>query len=338
MENESHSAQEIEKYYKSISTEALIERFEIFRKAPYKNMRIIEIQEFLKMIFLWDSPAILPVSTSQMGSSYAKLYRIRNIEFCEKSELVNNYETEQIVTGISSESASRVGSQKLNESITISQDHLNIVKKNINNQIVSVDDFWEAPADKTSMGRINDEGESLLYTASDIRTAQLETHINSGDFFILITYKMKADQLLDLSLIGTTLIIKESLSDSTKEKLAMVVRFFTEEATRNVGEDKHFYQVSNAIAKFIREYSARDIDGWAHTSAHVEIHNMNRELQKMRDSLQLTTNFCLLPDKAHEKMEIESVQICVSGEKNYALIANLETYDENGKPIFKWII
>ena len=102
MENKSHNAQEIDKYYNSISKEELIERFEMFSKLPYKNMCISEIQEFLKKVFLWSSPAILPVSTSQMGSRVAKLYRIRNIEHCKKSELIDSHKSEQMIGDTSS--------------------------------------------------------------------------------------------------------------------------------------------------------------------------------------------------------------------------------------------
>ena len=335
MKNESYSAQDINKYYNSISKETLFERFKIFEKIHDTDMQISEIQEFLKNFLLWSNPAYLPIATIKMGSSLAKLYRIRNIDSCTESEL-SSHKSGQATCYVLPKSASIVNSGN----ITISLKHLNKAKLFIANELVSEKDFWEPSADKVNIkvGRLNDESESLLYTADGIRTAQLETNIKYGDIFILITYKLKTDQILDLSLIGTELHIKEELSDSTKEKLSMVVRFFTKEATRSVGKDKRFYKVSNAIAKFIREYSDQDTDGWAHTSAHAEIQNINRELQKTHDNLQLTTNFCLFPEKAHEKLEIESVQICVSNEKSYAPVAHLEKYNENGKPIFKWII
>ena len=303
-------------------------------------MCISEIQEHLKEVFLWNSPAILPVLTYQIRSHLAKLYKIRDIKLSEKNEFISNQKFEQMIFDISPNSASIVDSKKQSESITCSLNYLNTAKKIIDDQIVSVDDFWEAPIDKIKIeiGRANDDDESLLYTTNDIKTAQLEKSINLGDFFILITYKLKTDQFLEFSLIGTELFIKEELSDSVKEKLAMVVRFFTKEATRNIGEDRCFYRVTNAIAKFIREYSGRDTDGWAHTSAHAEIQNINRKLQKTNETLQLTTNFCLFPDRAHAKLEIESVQICISGENNYAPVAHLENFDANDKPKFKWII
>lgn len=321
MNPESYTAKDINEYYDAISKDKLLERLEMFRTLHFESMSIDDIQDCLKKVFLWKSPASIPHSMNQAGA--ASFYRIRTIKL--------ENEAESIYPAISEKGFNDKGETLFSIDVNLFEK----IKESISS-LKSEEEFWEAPPEYTAMGRANDKGEPILYlTLSDVEAAELETKTKINDFFILITYRCKKDQFLNLTKIGPASMIIEDLSDTTKEKIDIIGHFLTEEAMRNEANDKTKYKISNAIFKFMRECAGQETDGWAHTSVHMK--EINLKLQEMNKNLQLTTNVCLLPEIAHKKLEVHNVQICIAGDRRYYPIAYLEKYNKEGKPIFCWV-
>lgn len=154
-------------------------------------------------------------------------------------------------------------------------------------------DAWNAPEEKCKIGRINKEGESLLYTSpQNPNICVEEMGINDDERFCLIVYEAVKD-------IQTTLIgIWENSLDYTQEenlKMRMITNILKDLFTRDVGKGtEYWYRVSERIAKDYYDLPREMQDGWCYPSI----------------AAKLGYNVCFRPEVAKEVLRLVGVQIC----------------------------
>ena len=109
-------------------------------------------------------------------------------------------------------------------------------------------DCWEPPRELVTMGRLNKEGEPLLYTSPiDLFVAVDELKIPDREWFSLIEYEAVED--VNVAMIGGD-VDTGSLDDADALKVEMIQGFLRAEFTRDVGQGTEFlYQISEVIAK-----------------------------------------------------------------------------------------
>ncbi|MBE4910188.1 RES domain-containing protein [Bacillus luteolus] len=145
-------------------------------------------------------------------------------------------------------------------------------------------DAWNPPVKIVKTGRVNKEGESLLYVAEDMETAMKEMKMQNNQYFWLIVY----DVIKDVDLID----IGEYCFDNGEfdQIYRMIAAFFKYEFMRKVDiGQEHEYRVSNLIAKLFYPYTIYKVDGWSYPS-------VANEGSKC---------LCLAPEKARGKMKIK---------------------------------
>lgn len=157
--------------------------------------------------------------------------------------------------------------------------------------IKETDDAWNPPEKYVSKkGRLNNEHESVLYVAENIKTTVKEMKISEDKCFWLIVYVV--NNPLTVVNIGES-SSKGSPFSKTYNKVA---KFLREEFRRDVKPGEEYnYRVSNLIAKFFYPYSNHDFDGWSYPSVADEGEN----------------SICLKPIKAKEKLTIACVMHCL---------------------------
>lgn len=127
-------------------------------------------------------------------------------------------------------------------------------------------DLWAPPSDKAKASRLNVDGESVLYTATEEYIAVEETRIRKGDYFTLIRYEATCDfNIFHLGWGDLNITDYES-----KAKLDLIYDFLQTEFTREVGNGtEHLYKISYIIGRKILGLLANEnnIAGWAYPSA-----------------------------------------------------------------------
>ncbi|WP_280570694.1 hypothetical protein [Chromohalobacter sp. 296-RDG] len=156
----------------------------------------------------------------------------------------------------------------------------------------SESDAWNPPPHVVRKGRLNREGESLLYTTPiNPKVAVEEMQIPDGDNFSLIVYE--AMEEIRATTIGAR-CNDENLTSNEQLKLNMLNDFLAHEFTRDVGSGtEYLYDISETIAKDYFDLP-RDIqDAWCYPSV------ADRPM----------FNVCLRPEVARQKLSLVGVQI-----------------------------
>ena len=153
-------------------------------------------------------------------------------------------------------------------------------------------DAWNAPEDLCRVGRINKEGESLLYTSPSPNVCVEEMNIENGERFCLIVYE--SIKSIKATLIG----IWEDNPDLSKEdnlKMRMITNILGDLFTKEVGKGtEHLYRVSERIAKDNFDLPRDTQDAWCYPSIDAK----------------LGYNLCFRPDVAKELLKLIGVQVC----------------------------
>lgn len=115
-------------------------------------------------------------------------------------------------------------------------------------------DLWEAPQEKTPLGRLNLPNESLLYTAVETPNALMdETDLSPGDFFVLIKYNLvheiffktveKTD--VDEALTDRELNVEEAITEFVRSVLLIPASHYGSE-TYTITQQvlRHFYSLA----------------------------------------------------------------------------------------------
>lgn len=128
-----------------------------------------------------------------------------------------------------------------------------------------IGDCWEPPRGLVRAGRLNKEGEPLLYTApSDPGVAIGELKIPDDKWFSLIRYEAVED--VNVAVIGGDVDV-EDLDDSDALKIEMIQGFLQDEFTRDVGQGtEYLYRISEIIAKDYFDMPPVFQDAWCYPS------------------------------------------------------------------------
>lgn len=153
-------------------------------------------------------------------------------------------------------------------------------------------DAWNAPVDLCKAGRINKEGESLLYTSPSPNVCVEEMKIEDGNRFCLIVYE--SVKSIKASLVG----IWEDNPDLSKDenlKMRMITNVLGDLFSKEVGKGtEYLYRVSERIAKDYFDLPRDMQDAWCYPSIAAKIGH----------------NVCFQPEVAREVLKLIGVQIC----------------------------
>lgn len=154
-------------------------------------------------------------------------------------------------------------------------------------------DAWNPPSEcVTKLERLNDIGESLLYTSLDPNTPVEEMGIKDGERFLLIVYKAKRD--VKVAYIGYWKDQPE-LSREENLKMRMIHNILNDIFTKEVGQGtEYLYRASARIAKDYFDYPPEMQDAWCYLSI----------------ASKQGYNICFRPENARDILELLGVQIC----------------------------
>ncbi|MCL2020443.1 MAG: hypothetical protein FWG70_11925 [Oscillospiraceae bacterium] len=183
-------------------------------------------------------------------------------------------------------------------------------------------DFWNPPADKTPLGRLNKIGESLLYTAPiNPMVAIKEMNLEPNIFYAIIVYVARSD--IKVNIIGGDFDYE---ANGISDRKAIFIHeiynnFLRDEFSRDVGEGTEFlYKISEKIAKDYFDLPPRDVqDAWAYPS--VQDKSMY--------------NVCFKPDIAKELLELQGAIIAKNIKPDEITpVAVSRGFDNNGSSQF----
>jgi hypothetical protein len=180
-------------------------------------------------------------------------------------------------------------------------------------------DAWAPPADLiVQRGRINDVGESLLYTSLEFLTAVEEMKVMDDEVVCLIIYRTK--KKLNPLIIGYW-SYDNDLTKDENIKMRLYQNFLKDEFTRDVGVGtEYLYKISGRIVKDLFTAPRHMQDCWVYPSIG------KKESQ----------NVCFRGDDVKEMLELVGVQICKVDKKNSA--TNVDKvgsgFDEDGRFIY----
>lgn len=154
-------------------------------------------------------------------------------------------------------------------------------------------DAWNPPSEcVTKLERLNDIGESLLYTSLDPNTPVEEMGIKDGERFLLIVYKAKRD--VKVAYIGYWKECPE-LSREENLKMRMIHNILNDIFTKEVGQGtEYLYRASARIAKDYFDCPPVMQDAWCYPSI----------------ASKQGYNICFRPENARDILELLGVQIC----------------------------
>jgi hypothetical protein len=152
-------------------------------------------------------------------------------------------------------------------------------------------DAWSPPSQFVKPGRLNIEGESLLYTAPmSPKVAIEELKIPDDEIFSLIVYESTLD--IAVTAIGFNQEMA-TLNSDEKLKMSLINDFLTHEFTRDVGMGtEYLYKTSETIIKDYFDLPPQIQDAWCYPSV--------AEKQSV--------NVCFRPENAKEKLRLIGVQ------------------------------
>ncbi|GAA1122421.1 hypothetical protein GCM10009582_19570 [Arthrobacter flavus] len=158
----------------------------------------------------------------------------------------------------------------------------------------SIEDAWEAPADKVrSPGRLNKAGESLLYASyGNPLAVPNEIRVNENEYFSLLKYRV----VTEINLTGIGLPIRtEHFSGAAARGAGAISEFFGRQFSRRSRlNDGAHYLLSELIAKYNFDLPPDFHHGWAYPSV----------------ARPGALNVTLRPEEAHIRMELVGICIC----------------------------
>lgn len=183
-----------------------------------------------------------------------------------------------------------------------------------------IEDFWEAPPERTNYGRFNKPYKPHLYiTSGEFQTPKKELNIKENDHYLLIYYT--ANQTLSLFELGFDSNIPPLLSESSKEKIKLINNFIREYI---LNTNEGAYKISSVLSNDIADYDR--FDGWCYPSA--------------KDNK--AVNACIKTSSKH-KLTIKNSFVCLSRPDNDSYIAaigfeeqdiiQLFTYEKNPEQV-----
>ena len=154
-------------------------------------------------------------------------------------------------------------------------------------------DAWNAPEIFCKLGRLNKEGESLLYTVPQIPfIAVEEMKVQDNEWFLLIVYESVKD--IKANVIGTW-DDSEEFSEDENLKMRMINNTLGMIFTKDVGEGTEFlYRASERIAKDYFDLPKEIQDAWCYPSV----------------AAKKGYNVCFRPEVASEVLSLVGVQVC----------------------------
>ena len=160
-------------------------------------------------------------------------------------------------------------------------------------------DAWNAPESKCTLGRLNKDGESLLYTSiQSPNTCVEEMGIVEGERLCLIVYEATKD--VKATLVGIWQD-DQTLSKEENLKMRMITNVLKDLFTRDVGKGTEFlYRVSERIAKDYYDLPRDCQDAWCYPSV----------------AAKQGFNCCFRPDVARDVLDLIGVQICSVNRRN----------------------
>lgn len=179
--------------------------------------------------------------------------------------------------------------------------------------MAKVSDAWETPSNYAKIGRLNNEGESLLYVSNNPYVAIEEMKIKHDELFSMIVYEVKEN--IKTANIGCP-IEHDGFSDEELLKISMLEDFLKHEFCRDVGVGTEFlYKISSTIAK--DHYDLPFSDGWTYPSI------------AKKDGF----NICFRPEFAHAKLKLIGVMFASLGKEKtspFTVKCIAHGYDANG--------
>lgn len=178
-------------------------------------------------------------------------------------------------------------------------------------------DVWSPPANVVRKGRLNREGESLLYTSPiNPKVAVEEMKIPDGENFSLIVYE--AVEEIKVACIGITPELPE-LDRNELLKLRMLNDFLAHEFTRDVGSGtEYLYKISEIIAKDYYDLPQDMQDAWCYPSI----------------AEKPSVNVCFRPEVARKKLRLLGVQIGTckreGDDMSFTVKCTASGFDRNG--------
>jgi hypothetical protein len=191
--------------------------------------------------------------------------------------------------------------------------------------IVSEADVWEAPAHVARAGRLNRDGEGLLYTSQDGAVAMEEMRVADGELVPIIVYE--AIEPITVLSIGD-FPPEVGLSSEEKLKLRIIMDFVRHEFTREVGVGtEHLYKISSTFASqfFFRPHSMLPsgiAEGWNYPSV----------------ARKGGINTCFHPALAKRKLSLQGFILAtvkiVDGKYSYKPLSVAHGFDRKGNFIY----
>lgn len=154
-------------------------------------------------------------------------------------------------------------------------------------------DAWNAPEKFCKLGRLNKEGESLLYTVPQIPfIAVEEMKVQDNEWFLLIVYESIKD--IKANMIGTW-NDSEEFSEDENLKMRMINNTLGMIFTKDVGKGTEFlYRASERIAKDYFDLPKEIQDAWCYPSV----------------AAKKGYNVCFRPEVASEVLSLVGIQVC----------------------------
>lgn len=147
-------------------------------------------------------------------------------------------------------------------------------------------DAWEPPADRVGPQRLNQAGESVLYTSETPAVALEESKVSNWNIVPLIVY----ESVEPLHITGIGLPPgHHGLDPSEQVKLEMMTDFLRDEFTRDVGNGtEYLYKISDVLAKEYFTIPEEIHDGWQYPSI----------------ARKGGWNYCFKPERARAKLAL----------------------------------
>ena len=118
----------------------------------------------------------------------------------------------------------------------------------VEHPVKSQSDLWGPPENIAKIGRLNLDGESVLYTSPSLDAALDEMNVQDGELTTVIQYSSK--KKLNLMRIGM-FSIDDAIASSHGDVLDELNDFFRDEFIRDVGKGtEYLYNISNAISEY----------------------------------------------------------------------------------------
>lgn len=172
-----------------------------------------------------------------------------------------------------------------------------IRKHSEGNLLMKESDLWAPPKEYCSMGRLNMQSQSMLYTALDGISPAYEMKLAEGEYFTLMQYKIKKDQIIQ----ATRIALHDSETDQAYGKLKLsekglinakiINHFLVNEFTRDVGIGTEFlYRISNRLA--LDYFDLPNCDGYLYPSvARKEGYNLALKPESAKRTLEFNCLF-----------------------------------------------